>query len=107
MRSIVLLGLLSLVTLVPIGVGAPVGDSLGKREEVGGDAVRKTIRFRGGERACVLAIGDHDPVVDIQVSVFDEKGNLVAEEKGNGTPVSDFVAVVWYPPRDADYRIEV
>lgn len=60
-------------------------------------------RFRGGERACVIVRGDHDPVVDIELHVLDEKGQTVAKDIGGG----DLVAVVWYPPRDANYRIRI
>lgn len=59
--------------------------------------------FRGGQRACILAEGDHRPVVDIKIQVFDANGKLVAEDADGG----DYVAAIWYPPRDAEYRISV
>ncbi len=60
-------------------------------------------RFRGGQRAMVLVVGDHQPVVDVGVFVYDDKGKLVAKDMGGG----DVVAAVWYPPRDAFYEIKI
>jgi hypothetical protein len=60
-------------------------------------------RFRGGERACVILEGDHDPVMDVYVEVYDEQNRRVAFDHAGG----DICAVVWYPPRDGKYRIEV
>jgi hypothetical protein len=59
--------------------------------------------FQGGRRACVIAVGDHKPVVDIGISVYDAAKRLVAEDNGGG----DYVAAIWYPPRDAKYKIVV
>jgi hypothetical protein len=59
--------------------------------------------FRGGRRACVIVKGDHRPVVDLAVFVYDANGRLVAKDEGRG----DFVTAIWYPPRDATYRIVI
>jgi hypothetical protein len=68
----------------------------------------QTFAFRGGERAAVLAIGDHNESgIRLQVAVFDGKGALVAEDKGGSELASDYVGLVWYPPRDGEYRIDV
>ena len=82
----------------------PAGSILGGERSPGVYSVVKT--FRGGERAAVHAIGDHQPVVDLTVNVYDKDNRLVATDTGRGA-VGDLVAVVWYPPRTAPYRIEV
>jgi hypothetical protein len=58
--------------------------------------------FQGGRRACVIAVGDHNPPVDVGIAVFDEAGQLVTEHQG-----LDYVAAIWYPPRTASYKIVV
>jgi hypothetical protein len=58
-------------------------------------------KFKGGERACVILVGDHEPVVDLAIYVYDEQHNLVAKDVGGG----DFCAAIWYPPRDATFHI--
>lgn len=59
--------------------------------------------FKGGERACVLVEGDRDPSMKISVKVYDVKTKrLVGEDT-----FEDFCAVIWYPPRDGEYRIEI
>jgi hypothetical protein len=70
--------------------------------EAGGKRSLK-VRFKGNERACVIFIGDHDPVVDLAVYVFDEKGKLVTKDDPGG----DFCAAIWYPPREGVYAIQV
>src|SRR5438270_1212355 len=59
--------------------------------------------FRGGRRACVIAVGDHNPIVDVTIAVYDDSNRLVAEDQGGG----DVVAAIWYPPRDAMYNVVV
>jgi hypothetical protein len=61
------------------------------------------LTFRGGERACVIARGDHKPVVALDVTVYDKDGAEVAKDASS----KDFVAVFWVPPRTAEYRIVV
>jgi hypothetical protein len=64
--------------------------------------VRFQCRFVGNERACVIVKGDHDPVMDLVVKVFDRQGKLIAQDNGG-----DVLAVIWYPPRSEDYFIEI
>jgi hypothetical protein len=60
-------------------------------------------RFEGGRRACVIAVGDHKPVVNVGIAVYDQANQLVAEDQGGG----DCVAAIWYPLREAKYKIVV
>lgn len=59
-------------------------------------------KYQGGRRACVIALGDGNPPVDITITVYDTANQVVAEQTGN-----DHVAAMWYPPRDAPYKILV
>jgi hypothetical protein len=62
-----------------------------------------THTFMGGERACVVAVGDHRPPSPMEIRVFDAKNVLVAEANAD----TDTAAAIWYPPVTAEYRIEV
>ena len=87
---------------------APLTGSWAKGVELESKVWLQTNKFRGGERAAVLAIGDHkDPGAKLRVAVYDAKGVLIAEDKGESELASDYVGLVWYPPRDGDYRVEV
>lgn len=57
--------------------------------------------FTAGQRACVMVVGDQNPVVPLKLRVFDANNKLVASDEPSG----DFAAVMWYPPRDGPYRI--
>jgi hypothetical protein len=69
----------------------------------GGRTLQLKYVFKGGERACVIVIGDHDPVVRLRVKVEDAKGQVVAEDDYGG----DFCAAIWFPPRDGEYLISI
>jgi hypothetical protein len=104
---------LFLLAVVPFGSGAPLeGTSWTKRKvarsqsETEPGTVEITQTFAAGQRACAIVIGDHDPVVDVEVKVYDSKKQLVAQERGQ-QPAQDFVAVMWYPPRQETYTIEI
>jgi hypothetical protein len=77
------------------------GRSLGVRLEAHSKTALEPLRFKGNERACVILRGDHDPVVDLAIYVYDEKDNLVAKDDAGG----DLCAAIWYPPRTAAYKI--
>jgi hypothetical protein len=96
--ALALLGGVMVVQGSPLGGGGamPVKAS-------GGETQRITAKFKGGERACVIVIGDHKPVVPLQLKVEDGSGNLIGEDKNGG----DFCAVIWYPPRDGEYKIGI
>jgi hypothetical protein len=103
---------LALLCLTPLGNGAPVqGTSWSEKAVEGASADRPgvlafDVAYNPGERACVVVIGDHDPVVDVEVKVYDSKRQLVVQDRGT-PPAQDFVAVMWYPPRQATYHIEI
>lgn len=59
--------------------------------------------FRGGRRACVIALGTHVPGVAFEIQVFDAQNQLVARD----APGHDFCFAQWFPPRDGEYRIVV
>jgi hypothetical protein len=107
MRRILVLTLLSLLAVVPIGVGSPTEGSSADFYDLGPTVWTTTKKFNAGERACVLAVGDHQERVTLEVNVYDAKGILVASDKTANLLVGDFVGVIWYPPRAGEYRIEV
>jgi hypothetical protein len=45
--------------------------------------------------------GDHRPVVNLGIEVYDENKRLVAKDEGTG----DYSAVIWYPPATGRYSI--
>src|SRR5690349_10098846 len=104
-----------LLALVTLGHTAPVTGPehlVGKR--VGAQGSTEILReFAGGERACVIAIGDHKPVVPLKIVVLDEANRVVAQDEGTDTRIgeqagnADYVAVIWYPPRRGTYRIVI
>jgi hypothetical protein len=59
--------------------------------------------FRGNQRACVIVEGDHEPVMNLKLQVFDGQNQLVAQDVAGG----DIVAVIWYPPKTQTYTITV
>jgi hypothetical protein len=112
MRRFVCLGVLALGLLaqgdvgggpvVPRYKGAPEKCWEGRRVEANSSRYLQD-RFSGGERASVILIGDHDPVMDLALYVYDADGNCVARDDDGG----DTCAVEWYPPQTARYSIEV
>ncbi|MSQ93461.1 MAG: hypothetical protein EXR98_02770 [Gemmataceae bacterium] len=108
MRRILGVTMFALAAVVPFGVGAPTIGSWSDYVEVGSQSWTTTKSFRGGERACVLVIGDHKEEVQLEVTIHDvAKGTTVAADKTANKLVGDYVGVIWYPPRDGDYRIDV
>jgi hypothetical protein len=91
------------------GHGGPVDGPFARNYEIGamtGDEPTPKdfiMKFRGGERACVIARGDHKPVVGLDLTIYDATGTEVARDES----AKDFVAVFWVPPRTAEYRIVV
>lgn len=99
-------------------IGLMIG-SWGEAEPVGGPSARKyeidgagdgepvarefAVQFHAGRRACVIARGDHDPVVPLDITVYDPSGAVVARDES----AKDFVSVFWTPPRTAEYRVVI
>jgi hypothetical protein len=67
------------------------------------DVVEIKEKFRGGRRAMVIIEGDHLPVVPLAVAVYDEANRLVGEDVSE----IDVAGVLWYPARDATYKIVI
>ena len=108
MRTFAALLTFCFLILVPIGESAPIAGGGAKFEKVGAVSWTSTIRFRGGERATVLVANKDSDKGHFHVLVFDAKTNvLVAEDKNKEASKEDMVGVIWYPARDADYRIEI
>jgi hypothetical protein len=86
------------------GAGSSLGTTLRQARRVGEfGAAQFTNTFTGGERACVIAIGDHRPPSPMEIRVFDAKNVLIAEAHAD----TDTGAVIWYPQVTAEYRIEI
>jgi hypothetical protein len=82
--------------------GGPEGGPKNFREIIKPYAVfSKGLKFKGGERASVIASGRGD--ADLDLYVFDENGNLVAWDD---SPL-DACAVEWLPDRAGQYSLEV
>jgi hypothetical protein len=114
MRWVLPLSACVLPAMVAFAVASPVEGPSWSRKEVpagtNGGAEPGALEYKklyvAGQRACVIAIGDHKPVVDLEIKVYDSKGLLVAQARGK-EPARDFVAVFWYPPREESYRIVI
>ena len=105
------LGIATLLRADPVGgpqfiqqfkIPAAKGGEIGEADQV--------FRFEGGKPARVLVVGDHKPVADLELFVFEVSakgvdGKLVAHD--GGPEQGDRVGVVWYPPRTGNYRIVV
>ena len=76
---------------------------IGAATEEGPTPVELSFTFRGGQRACVVAQGDHDPVGPLDIAVYDKNDKLVAQDESK----HDFVAAFWTPTRTAEYRIVI
>lgn len=90
--------------LLSPSMAGPVGggSSAFQRIEVG-EEFRAKVMFEGGKRSCIVVEGDHNPITNITIQIEDSLGNLVTTDDFGG----DFVAVVWYPPKTAEYLIRV
>jgi hypothetical protein len=87
-----------------VAAGSAFGTTLRQARRVGEFGVTQfTHTFKGGGRACVVAVGDHRPPSPAEIRVFDAKNVLVAEAHAD----TDTAAVIWYPPVTAEYRVEI
>jgi hypothetical protein len=98
-------GLFVFSAAAPVSRSAPIDGAFGSGMPPEGMTITK--RFRGGERASAQVNGDHDRGVVVSIAVYDDKNTLIAEDKGRDQPVGDMAAVIWYPPRDGNYRITI
>jgi hypothetical protein len=90
------------------GHARPLDGVYARQTDVPADGLTMTKRFRSGERASVQAVHtEKKQKTTVHIAVYDSKDNLVAEDTGRDPPSSDMVAVIWYPPRDAEYRIVI
>ena len=111
----VLLACPLLLAFVPFGFARPVeGQRYLEGRRIGArGSITLLHQFAGGERACVIAIGDHRPVVPLKITVYDDQENVVAQDAGTEVSIgerpgtADYVAAIWYPPRDMNCRIVV
>ena len=89
---------------VIVTAGASFASTLREARRVSEHGVKQiTHTFRGGERACVIAVGDHRPPKPMEIRVFDARNVLVAEALAD----TDTAAAIWYPPESGEYRVEV
>jgi hypothetical protein len=105
MKALALAGMLAagLAWGSPAQAGPLKGGMHDKRRIEANASLRFKVTFKGNERACFIVIGDHRPVVDLVVSVYDEKERLITRVDPGG----DICAAIWYPERDATYIVEV
>ena len=107
MRSITLLGILTLLAAAPVLNGGPVGGGVLEHFEKRSQW-KTTMKFRGGEKATVFArAASPESKVKLHVTISDTDGKTIIEAAGKNPPSASMVAVFWYPPRDAEYHIEV
>jgi hypothetical protein len=99
--------LIAFSAVTPVTRSSPVDGIFARKVDVPAEGLTVVKRFRGGERASVQVIGDHKSTTMVTITVHDEKKNVVAEDKGREQPVGDISAVIWYPPRDGEYRITI
>ncbi len=60
-----------------------------------------TIRFRGGEDACVIVSGDGD--TDLDLYIYDENGNLIDSDTDN----TDQCVAIWHPKWTGPFTIKI
>src|SRR4051812_15247170 len=94
---------------------SPVQGVLGKYDKVGGGGTyTEKITFKGGQRACVVVAGDHEPIVPVSLEIYDKNGLVTKDDHDpsndtgeKGRLGNDICAAIWYPPRDAEYTIVI
>ena len=108
MRSAVTLT--AFLLLVSCSRGGPENGAQASFQELpSGGPWKQTIRFRGGERACVFAKGHlersagNDASGVLRIAIYDAAGKLVV----SNPDTLGYAVVFWYPPRTADYEIQI
>jgi hypothetical protein len=107
MHRILALGLFGVLMLAPLGAGSPIDGTFSKPLDLTDELFSATKTFRGGERASVLAFAMREAPGNMQLNVFNAANELIAEDKSEGNLAGSIVGVIWYPPADGEYRIEV
>ena len=100
-----MLGYVPLVLFIATsgGDGGPVKGARTQKARIGAKSHSEfEDKYQAGRRACVIAMGDHKPPVDISIAVYDDANQLITEERS-----VDYVAAIWYPPRTANYKVVV
>lgn len=100
------IGLVAVLALLALGVSwaGPISGGTTKHVQIEPkDTHVEKVRFKGGRRACVIVEGDHQPIVNIHLSIKDLRGATVTEDRAGG----DVCSVIWYPAHDADYVITI
>lgn len=114
MKRLLLIALFALCSMTPLGIGGPSKGGYYKKERVDANGeVAFDLEFEGAKRACVTAIGDHQPEVIVEITVIDmATKKVVAQDVGGHSDsqvaarvYKDFVAAIWYPPRTGRYQI--
>ena len=93
--------LLGLMAVTPLSLhGGPSGGTVrtpiptARNEDLSGDISRRP-------GACFIALALGKQPHTITVTVYDAQDKVVGSDDGKRT------AVIWYPPRDGEYRIEI
>lgn len=60
-----------------------------------------SVKFKGGEEAMVVVIGDGD--TDLDLYIYDENGNLIESD----TDTSDTLVAIWTPKWTGKFTIEI
>lgn len=99
----IVFGLLGWLALMPAGLWG--GPKTGPRSEffdVEANGVQVfDEKFIGGQRACFIAMALGKQAPPITLTVYDTQNRVVGTDKGERT------AVIWYPARDGEYKIEI
>jgi hypothetical protein len=107
MRTLAILACVGALAFLSAAQASPVGGAWAKGIEEAGEVWKDTKMYRGGERASVQVVGKLPDLANLRLAVFDSKGVLVAEDRGNADPDGNFMAASWYPPRDGTYTVEI
>jgi hypothetical protein len=112
-RAALVVSIAGLLAAGHFGTAGPVGGPVGRYAKLEpGSTLRFAAQFKGGERACVIVKGDHDPPMDITITVFEIKEDPASKQQSL-VPVAkdnaggDLCSVIWYPPRTAQYAVEI
>jgi hypothetical protein len=70
-----------------------------------GLSVLASWKFKGGERASVIGIGQGSTALGLYI--YDEHGNCVTWDDMGTAKTKDDVAVEWFPARTAFYTVEL